>query len=152
MTLALCMSSKKSGDVDYWYADVTGEVLHSDSLPMPLSYESQKYPENQVNICFFDLQRDDDSLLPVYSPETPVLKIMTIFSEFVSCIAELTQKLELQFVCFKLSEHLGSFELQTSGNPSVKTLGLLQTGLGILSYTRGFQMTNFRSSLSKTVL
>ena len=77
---------------------------------------------------------------------------MTVFSEFVGSVAELTQDLGLQFVSLRLSDQAGSFELEISGDVSLKTSLLLQAGLEILSYTRGFQMTNFRSSLSKTML
>lgn len=143
MTIALQVGFDDSGDLAYAYVPAEGEILTCSVLPMLVIYQSEK---KSSNLCLFKfiLTRDDDTGFPVYDLKTPVLKIMTVFSEFVSALEELTQSLEMIFVSFQTSNQPGGFELQVQGPVSSKTSTLLQTGLGILSYTRGFQMMDFR--------
>lgn|SRR3989338_757947 len=156
MALVLSVALEKSGAWIAQYVQQVGEVLNSASLPMGLQFQElgslASICNNDSQGFIFNLYRDDESLYPVYDLSTPVLKTMTVFSEFASCVEILTQNLGLEFVCFKLAKEPGSFEIRVLGDVDLKTSVLVQAGLEILSYTRGFQMTNFRSSLAKTML
>jgi len=147
VTIALQVGFDDSGDLAYAYVPAEGEILTCSVLPMALRTSPLTPLQNLERgvISFkFILTRDDDTGLPVYEFKTPVLKIMTVFSEFVSALEELTQSLEMIFVSFQTSNQPGGFELQVQDPVSLKTSTLLKTGLGILSYTRGFQMMDFR--------
>ncbi|MES2504101.1 MAG: hypothetical protein V4534_04400 [Myxococcota bacterium] len=172
MALPLWVGFQSSHDLKSWYGTEEqdwvqlGEVLAVSALPGPmvfsvprnqLDHTWQRLQEEKSQAMFgsarsftFSLKRDDSTQMPVYEMGTASLKIMTIFSEFTDCVAEVCKGVGLKFISLRNWDQPGSFEMQASmpqcGNlgEALRVFGLLRGGIEVLSCVRGFQLIDLR--------
>jgi hypothetical protein len=142
-----------------------GEVVTVENLISPMVFsvpksqleftwqhiKSQKIEEyfDVISDFSFVLKRDDSTFLPVYEIGTSPTKLMAVFGEFSDAVNRLVLALSLGPVSFESIDQPGAFKLQVRFSPCsnvgevFRILGLLRAGIEILSYTRGFQMSDF---------
>lgn len=170
MALPLWIGFQPGSHLKCWYCDEDhdwvrfGEVLIVENLVAPMffsvprdqfEYTWKRIQPDKWKLDFgatstfqFVLDRDDSSGLPVYEQGAPPTKIMSVFAEFTEAISLLVQALGLTMMGFESTEQPGVFKLQVRFLPYsnlgdvLRTLGLLRAGMEILSFTRGFQMSN----------
>ena len=172
MALPLWIGFQASHNLKCWYCNEEqdwvqlGEVATVENVIAPMVFsvpknqleltwqriKSERWEHyfNVVNTFQFILKRDDSTLFPVYEVDTPQTKLMSIFGEFSESINQLAHVLGLCVVGFESVEQPGVFRLQARFSPCsnlgevLRILCLLRAGIEILSYTRGFQVSELR--------
>lgn len=172
MALPLWIGFQASQNLKCWYCNEEqdwvqlGEIVTVENLISPMVFsvpksqlestwqriQSQKLVQycDVINEFKFVLKRDDSTLLPVYEIGASATKLMSVFGEFSDAVNHLVQALGLAMVGFEPIEQPGAFKLQIRCAPCsnigevFRIMGLLRAGIEILSYTRGFQMSDLR--------
>lgn len=172
MTLPLWIGFQASCNLKCWYCNEEqdwvqlGEIVTVENLISPMVFSVPKaqlestwarIKSHKLELYFdtistfhFVLKRDEPSLLPVYEIGTPATKLMSVFGEFSDALNQLAHALGLAVVAFESVEQPGMFRLQVRFPPCsnlgevLRILCLLRAGIEILSYTRGFQMSDLR--------
>lgn len=170
MALPLWIGFGASSHLKCWFCNEEqdwvqlGEVVTVENLLSPMVFsvpksqleytwqhiKSQKVAQyfDVINEFTFILKRDDSTLFPVYEIGTSATKLMSVFGELVDALNRLVLALGLGMVSFESIEQPGAFKLQVRFSPCtnvgevLRIVGLLRGGIEILSYTRGFQMSD----------
>lgn len=170
MALPLWIGFQASQNLKCWFCNEEqdwvqlGEIVTVENLLSPMVFsvpksqlestwqhiKSQKLSQyfDVINEFGFVLKRDDSTFFPVYEIGTSATKLMSVFGEFADAVNRLVLALGLGMVAFESIEQPGAFKLQVRFSPCsnlgevFRILGLLRAGIEILSYTRGFQMSD----------
>ena len=166
MTLPLWIAYQSSANLKCWYGNESqdwvqvGDVATVENFIAPMIFAvpkdqrelmGQPILDFNANKSFsFVLKRDDSTSLAVYQAGTPATKLMSIFGEYTEAIVQLAGVLGLTVMSFEAVGDPGSFRLHARLTPCanqgelLRIQCLLRAGIEILSYTRGFEMSDLR--------